>query len=129
MKKVIILTIVYLLLFTFCINLNAQKVKKETVTKITLTAKVDDYSSKSYDEVKKIGTYDDKKKEVTFEANKSSNKLTWRLVYNDTTGVLFESDGTTTTIMNLFEGTKEECLKETENKKIKIVEDKLEVKE
>jgi hypothetical protein len=61
-----------------------------------------------------ICVYDDKKKELSFEANTFSDKK-WRLVYKalnpDGFIALTEGSGITTTIWDVFTGTKEACLR------------------
>ena len=57
--------------------------------------------------------------ELIFDANVSPSTKSWRLVYwNGKVCDLFESEGRTWTINNLFCGTEGECLKEIERLKL-----------
>ena len=56
---------------------------------------------------------------LTFDVNVSSPAKSWRLVYwAGRVRDLFESEGRTWTINNLFCGTEDDCLKEIERLKI-----------
>ena len=58
--------------------------------------------------------------ELIFDANVSSSAKSWRLVYwNGKVCDLFESEGRTWTINNLFCGTEDECLEEIKRLKLK----------
>lgn len=61
----------------------------------------------------KAENYDDKKNELTIDANLSPDKPCWRLVHDGKIVVdMFESGGVTVTAHKLFCGTEEECQKE-----------------
>ena len=61
---------------------------------------------------------------LTFDVNVSQSAKSWRLVYwGGKVCDLFESEGRTWTINNLFCGTEEDCLKEIERLRIGDVDE------
>jgi hypothetical protein len=95
----------------------ASEVGEETVTvKLKEDETKDAYDSK--------GTYDSKKKEITYQVNKNKDKsLAFHMVYEGEKVLnYFESNGETSTIHSLFVGTEEECQKEADNKGLKLPE-------
>ncbi|MCK9326043.1 MAG: hypothetical protein M0P69_11185 [Bacteroidales bacterium] len=68
-------------------------------------------------------TYDVLKKELSLTVNQSPNEACWRLVYDGTKALaLFDSDGTTRTIWELFCGTENDCRKKIEELKLDTAE-------